>query len=285
MTVPSDVSSCAVSSPQPVNAARSPGALLGPEDASPFRSWAEERPTPFVLVSDHAGRSVPHRLGDMGVPAEQWERHIAWDIGIRNVARHLHELLGAAWIEQVYSRLVIDCNRRPGHPTSIPPVSDGTPVPANAALAPTARQQREEEILLPYHEEIARVLQARRNRPTLIVSLHSFTPEMNGRARPWQIGLLHDHDPESAALFSRLLQASDPALCIGDNEPYALTRQNDYTVPRHAEDRQLPALELEIRQDLITDEAGQAFWAERLADLLPRFWQARYQLQADGSRR
>ncbi|MFT8326282.1 N-formylglutamate amidohydrolase [Gluconobacter oxydans] len=246
--------------------------LLGASDPAPFLLFPEKTPSPFVFVSDHAGRAVPDALGDMGVQTEDWQRHIAWDIGIVGVGRILHELLGSALIEQVYSRLVIDCNRAPGHPTSMPLVSDGTPVPANQAAQETCRAKREREILHPYHDTIAEVLVERGPRPTALIALHSFTPQMNGKDRPWQIGILHNQDSRMASIALDLLR-EDAALCVGDNEPYVLTDTSDYTVPRHAEAAGLPYLEIEIRQDLIAEKTGQRDWARRLAALLPKVWE------------
>lgn len=250
-----------------------PSSLLGVKDPVPFVLYPELTPSPFVLVSDHAGRAVPEALGDMGVDAADWERHIAWDIGIDGVGRMLRERLGSALVEQAYSRLVIDCNRAPGHPTSMPLVSDGTPIPANSKAENVCRARREREILHPYHDAIAEVLTERRGRPTALISLHSFTPCMNGVERPWQIGILHNRDSRMATIALELLR-TEPCLCVGDNEPYILTDLSDYTVPRHAEAANLPYLEIEIRQDLIATAEGQQVWAMRLAELLPRVWQA-----------
>ncbi|KGB26048.1 hypothetical protein AtDm6_0327 [Acetobacter tropicalis] len=227
---------------------------------------------PFVLVSDHAGRAVPSYLGDLGVSAEDRARHIGWDIGIDGVGRALAQKLQAVLIEQVYSRLVIDCNRAPGHPTSIVKISDGTPVPTNHALTAEQIAYREDTILHPYHARITQELDARlkAGRPTVVVALHSFTPEMGGLKRPWQVGLLHNHDKRLAVLLMELLRKE--GLTVGDNEPYALTDTSDYTVPTHGEKRQLPHVEIEIRQDLIDHPAGQEEWAARLARLLPQAW-------------
>lgn len=252
--------------------------LLGESEARPYHVHAAVTDSPFVMISDHAGRAVPERLGDLGLPVDEWDRHIAYDIGIREVGRHLQQALGCLLVEQVYSRLVIDCNRAAGHPTSIPPVSDGAPVPGNQGLSAVERRQREEAILHAYHDEIERHLSRRKPETTLFVSLHSFTPAMqDGRRRPWDIGLLHDHDPHSARLMRTLLE-EEGGLHVGDNQPYVLNSQNEYSVPYHAGRRNLPALEIEIRQDLISDEVGQKVWAERLARLLPRFWERRKEM-------
>jgi len=245
--------------------------LLGSGDPPPVIIHAATRQSPFLLVSDHAGRAVPEALGDLGVSPEDWTRHIAWDIGIHGVGRLLHESLGATLIEQVYSRLVIDCNRAPGHPTSVPKLSDGTSVPTNANADEGCHTRREHEILHPYHDCIQEALAARRSQPTALIALHSFTPRMNGTDRPWHVGILHHKDTRSAHIMLDLLR-QEGDLTVGDNEPYVLTATSDYTVPRHAEAAGLPYLEIEIRQDLIAEDAGQAVWADRLARLLPRYW-------------
>ncbi|MBR0559439.1 N-formylglutamate amidohydrolase [Neokomagataea anthophila] len=246
--------------------------LLTEHDPHPVVRFAEDAPSPFVLVSDHAGRAIPSALGRLGIPEAEHERHIAHDIGIQGVGRRLRPALGAALIEQCYSRLVIDCNRSPGHPTSIPPVSDGTPIPVNAALSDQARRARENAILHPYHAVISAELDARKARPTALIALHSFTPSMQGVERPWHAGVLFNRDARLSHSAAALLRAE--GLCVGENEPYVLTETSDYTVPFHAEARGLPYLEIEIRQDLIADEAGQVEWAERLARLLPKAWEA-----------
>ena len=228
---------------------------------------------PFLLVSDHAGQAIPPDLAGLGLSEAERARHIGWDIGIDGMGRALAELLPAVLIEQIYSRLVIDCNRAPGHPTSIVRVSDETPVPGNHDLSDQQVAWRQQVILHPYHARIARALDERQaqNRPTALVALHSFTPSMRGKARPWQAGILHNRDSRLAQIMLDLLRAE--GLTVGDNEPYALTDTSDYTVPLHAEKRGLPYLEIEIRQDLIATPAGQAEWAQRLARLLPAAWQ------------
>jgi len=246
--------------------------LLGPDDPMPYRITKATAEGPFVLVSDHAGRAVPQCLGRLGVSEAEWDRHIAWDIGIHGVGIELSRLLGSVLVEQVYSRLVIDSNRAPGHPTSIPAISDRTEIEGNRALSSVCRARREREILHPYHDRIAEILRERSG-PTALIALHSFTPTMNGIARPWHVGILHHRDTRSAHIMLDLLR-QEGDLCVGDNEPYVLTATSDYTVPYHAERADLPYLEIEIRQDLIEDEAGQQSWAQRLARLLPLYWSA-----------
>jgi predicted N-formylglutamate amidohydrolase len=225
--------------------------------------------SPVLLVCDHAGRQVPQCLGDLGVPAAEWDRHIAWDIGAAGVCAALSPMLDAMCIAQTYSRLVIDCNRRPGHPTSIAPQSDGTLVPGNAGLGEAAIAARVHAIFVPYHAAIAAELDRRAaaGQPAVVVSMHSFTPVFGGSARPWQAGVLHNRDPKLSHALAAGLRAE--GFLVGDNEPYRLSDESDYTVPVHAEARRLPYVELEIRQDLIADAAGQLEWAMRLARTLP----------------
>ncbi len=243
--------------------------LLDANDPAPVCTLNPAGASSFLIVCDHAGRAIPGRLGDLGVSASDWERHIAWDIGAAGVARRLGAALRAVTIEQVYSRLVIDCNRRPGHPTSITPISDGTAIPANHGLPAAHAAARVTEIFAPYHDRIAAELDRRQQtrQATIVIAVHSFTPVFGGTAREWQAGVLHDRNPDFAIATGALLRAR--GLHVGDNEPYQLSDDSDYTVPVHAEARSLPYVELEIRQDLIEGDAGQEEWAALLADVLP----------------
>jgi predicted N-formylglutamate amidohydrolase len=189
------------------------------------------------------------------------------------LSEHLAEAFGASLVMQTYSRLVIDCNRPLDHPTSIPVISERTEIPGNVGLPAAQAEARAREIFAPYHAALAGELDARAGLPTLLVAMHSFTPVYMGVARPWQAGVLYHLEQRLAAIMIGLLRAEGD-LTVGDNEPYVLTGTSDYTVPHHAEARGLPYLELEIRQDLIADAAGQRAWADRLARLLPLAWQA-----------
>lgn len=244
--------------------------LLSQGDPPPVRVHAADASSPLLIVCDHAGRCVPARLGDLGVAPVDWDRHIAWDIGAAGVCAALAPLLGVCWIEQVYSRLVIDCNRQPGHPTSIAPESDSTPIPGNHDLSEEAKALRLREIFNPYHGAIAAALdrlEAQGAAP-IVIAMHSFTPEMAGFRRPWEAGVLFNRNPALSLVLAGLLR--EAGLTVGENEPYALADDSDYTVPVHAEARGLDYVELEIRQDLIASEQGQLRWAELLAGALPR---------------
>ncbi len=201
----------------------------------------------------------------MGASPDAFERHIAWDIGAGALANRLAHSLNACVIQQTYSRLVIDCNRNPERADAIVEVSDGTLIPANANLTSAEVSARVEMIHAPYHARIAAELNLRADKglETVVVAIHSFTPRMNGLARPWQVGVLHlGNSRVSQAMLASL--ANEAELIVGDNEPYAMAGI-DYTVPLHAIGRGLDYLELEVRQDLIGDESGQAVWSARLA--------------------
>ena len=240
--------------------------LLGSTDVPPVLEDNAAGGSPFLLTCDHYGRLTPRSLGDLGLPASELTRHIAWDIGIAGVAEALSKQLDAHLIAQRYSRLVIDCNRPPGAPGSIPRISEATTIPANEALGRDAAELRRQVIFNPYHRRIAEVIEARLREgvPTVLVSLHSFTPVYAGIARPWHIGTLYQRDTRLPPLLLKQLRGEGD-LVVGNNEPYAVSDETDYTIPVHGEARGLMNTGIEIRQDLIADQAGQQQWADRLA--------------------
>src|ERR1700756_3978968 len=245
---------------------RETSSLLGVNDDSPvFEKKAAGR-SPFLLTCDHYGRLIPKVLGDLGLPEGELARHIGWDIGIAGVSETLSEHLDAHLIVQRYSRLVIDCNRPPHVASSIPLISEATTVPGNEGLSREEAELRRTQIFDPYHARIDAVIDARAQQgwPTVLVSLHSFTPVYAGIARPWHIGTLYHRDTRLPPLLLQALRAEGD-LVVGDNEPYAVNDITDYTIPVHGEARGLANTGIEIRQDLIADPGGQRQWAERLA--------------------
>jgi predicted N-formylglutamate amidohydrolase len=228
----------------------------------------------FLLVADHAGDRIPRALGGLGLTEAERTRHIGWDIGIAGLGRLVADALDATLIQQNYSRLVIDCNRPPGTPASIPAISEVTAIPGNAALSAADRRAREREIFWPYHRRIETEIAARReqNRATALIALHSFTPVFKGVSRPWHAALLYHRDPRLAQRLLALLKERE-GLVVGDNEPYFVSDQTDYTIPVHGERHGLPHALIEIRQDLIADERGQRQWALLLAQVLPRAYE------------
>lgn len=233
-----------------------PAGIVNPKPAAPHK---------YLLIGDHAGRLIPRALGGLGVPTAEFDRHIAWDIGIRALGEALSRRLDVPFVHQRYSRLVIDCNRDPERSDAMPAVSDGTPIPGNAALSPADRAARVATIHEPYQRAIAGQLAP----DTILVALHSFTPRLaDGEPRPWQAGILYEGGDTRFALACLAALRDEPELTVGDNEPYAMN-EIDYTIPRHAYPAR-PYVEFEVRQDLIATPAGVAEWSERLARVLER---------------
>jgi predicted N-formylglutamate amidohydrolase len=250
---------------------KQPHTVLATDEPPAFEVTQENGTAPFVIVADHAGRRIPRSLGQLGLAAGDCERHIAWDIGAGLVSLRVGQELAATVIRQTYSRLVIDCNRTPGTPQSILAVSESTCVPGNASLSEAARSSRLREIFEPYHTCITGELDRRATalQNTVLISIHSFTPVYLALARPWHVGVLYNRDPRLAHRLMQLLR-SEPGLVVGDNEPYSVGDETDYTIPVHGEQRGLPHVAIEIRQDLITAAAGQEKFAMLLARLLPQ---------------
>ncbi len=251
-----------------------PTSLLAADEPQPVTVTNEGGRSPFVIVADHAGKYLPRRLQMLGLQEAQCEGHIAWDIGAGAVSCRLGDALGAVVIRQNYSRLAIDCNRTPGSETSIVELSELTTVPGNIGLGKAQIEARFREIFQPYHDRIAGELDRRRQagRPTVLIAMHSFTPVFKAAARRWHVGVLYNRDPRLAKILMDLLRC-EQGLVVGDNEPYRLTDESDYTIPIHGERRDLRHVEIEIRQDLIADEAGQRRWAGLFAQLLPQAYQ------------
>lgn len=253
-----------------MTAVRPPAGLLEADEPEPVAVVRPEGRSPVLLACDHAGRRVPRRLGRLGLPEAEFERHIAWDIGAAAVSRQLSEALDATLVEQRYSRLVVDCNRPPEVENAVPLVSEVTTIPGNYGLDAAARQARIAEIFEPYHAAIAAEIDRRAaaGRPTALLAMHSFTPVYRGEARPWAIGTLYGRDGRLARELFELLVAQG-RFKVGDNEPYSVSDETDYTIPVHGEARGLVHVGIEIRQDLVSDAQGQAAWAALLARVLP----------------
>jgi predicted N-formylglutamate amidohydrolase len=248
--------------------------LLEADESAPATVHNGNGKSPFLIVADHAGNCLPRALHGLGVSESEYERHIAWDIGIAAVSCLLADALDATLVQQNYSRLVIDCNRTPGSETSIPEISELTLVPGNIGLTEEQKAVRVRAIFRPYHDQIASELDRRRQarRPSALIAMHSFTPIYKGVARPWHAGVLYNRDPRFAHLLMGLLKR-EAGLTVGDNEPYSVTDASDYTIPVHGEQRGLHHVAIEIRQDMISDTKGQRAWGGMLARLLPQVYQ------------
>lgn len=224
----------------------------------------------LLLVCDHASNVVPRALDDLGLPHHELRRHIGWDIGAAAVTRHLVAAMDVPAVMTRFSRLVVDCNRAPDHAGLIPPVSDLTEIPGNRGLTSEARAARMAELYEPYHAELDRQidrLTALSGADPVIVSIHSFTPVMDGIERPWEIGVLWNVDPRlPVPLIDRLRRERE--LTVGDNQPYSAREGFGHTLDTHGDGRGLANALVEVRQDLIDTEHGARDWAARIKSAL-----------------
>ncbi len=248
---------------------RSATGFLGPDDPAAFEIVNPQGRASVVLLCDHASNRVPKALGTLGLPRRELERHIAWDIGIAAVTRRLAPALDAPAVLSGYSRLVIDCNRDVKDEQSIPESSDGTDVPGNRNLAEHEIDDRIRFCYEPYHDTASRLIEGAeaRGRPPVVVFMHSFTPFMNGQARPWHVGVLWERDGRMALPAMDFLNKRGD-LVVGDNEPYSALEPRGYSLPFHASRAGRPTMQFEIRQDLISHDNGVEDWAVIIEDVL-----------------
>lgn len=228
-----------------------------------------ERASRWLILCDHARNLVPDWVngGDLGIAAEDMQRHIAYDIGAAGVAKRLAELLDAPAIMSNFSRLVIDPNRGEDDPTLVMQLYDGTLIAGNRGISQAGIDERLERCYRPYHAAVTKL--AARHDDTVIVSVHSFTPRFRGRPlRPWHCGLLYADDTRLSLPLVQLLEQV-PGLVVGANKPYSGHLTGD-TIYRHAIEPGRQNTLIEVRNDLIESDAGQAEWAERFAQLLPK---------------
>lgn len=250
------------------------GPLLNADDSPVFTVERAQGTSAFVLTCDHAGRKIPRKLANLGLSEHELSTHVVWDLGVAELGRRLSTHLDAFLILHNYSRLVIDPNRPPTASDSIPVLSERTRIAANEGLSSTDTRERFEQLVLPYHQRLADELDARKARsqpsiahPNILVALHSFTPVYLNESRPWHAGVLYGRDPRFGRLVLEQLRANN-ALHVGDNQPYSVSDDSDYTLIVHGEQRGIPHVGIEIRQDLLASDADAQRWAEQLAKVL-----------------
>jgi predicted N-formylglutamate amidohydrolase len=236
---------------------------------APFELVNAAGRSPVVLVCEHASNHIPSEYRGLGLAPEHLERHIAWDRGAASLTRRLAALLDSAALLGTYSRLLIDLNRPPDAPGSIPTVSERTAIPGNVDLAAEEKERRIASIFTPFQDRLGDLIGQRESdyQPPILVSIHSFNPTFCGEVRPMHAGILYERAADLGAnLVGRL--AADPALVVRSNEPYAVARDEDYALLVHGDDRGVPAVLVEIRNDGLETEPGVETWAKRLAEAL-----------------
>ncbi|MEI5678740.1 MULTISPECIES: N-formylglutamate amidohydrolase [unclassified Mesorhizobium] len=236
---------------------------------APYENIEGDRKRGIVLLGDHAKRALPDEYGDLGLPPAEFQRHIAYDIGVEQVTRKLAALLGAPAVLANFSRLLIDPNRGEDDPTLIRQLYDGTVVPGNYPMTPEERERRLDNYYRPYHDAVGAMVSSvarESGKAPFLFSVHSFTPVMQGYVRPWHVGLLWDRDDRAVRPLIELL-AEDGTLTVGDNEPYDGALRGD-TMFKHAIVNGYAHALIEIRQDLIADDATAEDWAIRLAPIV-----------------
>ena len=239
------------------------------DDIEAVEVFNEGGQAPVLILSDHSGCDIPAYLGDLGLPEEERRRHIGWDIGATDMTRRLASRLDATAVLNHVSRLVIDPNRVPYTPTSIPAVADGTFVPGNQDLSLKEQQRRIRLSFIPYHRTISREIARLRRRVGIpvIIAMHSFTPAMQREWRPWEAGVLFADDDRLATPVLERLRA-DTSLCIGANQPYSGNHPGSYSLQFHALRPGFPNVAFEVRQDQIATKSDAEAWADRLARAL-----------------
>lgn len=241
--------------------------LLENDEPAAFELINAKGRNTLLLIADHASNRVPRCLQQLGLSEEILASHIAWDAGTADVARQLSKLMDAPLLLSNYSRLVIDCNRAATSAESILQESDGVRIPANEDLSDEHIASRISAVFDPYHAAITEFLEARKDENMVMLSIHSFSPSLQGKARPWSIGVCYGDDPRLADALLPQLSKVTPGL-VGDNEPYSIEDDVDYSLPYHATNRGLPHVMLEIRRDQIESANS----AQHYAQLIHTAW-------------
>ena len=246
--------------------------LLTKADPAPFRIENPKGKAQCVIVCDHASNRIPAALGTLGLSKAERDMHIAWDPGTEHIGRYLGEKLDAPAYFATYSRIVVDVNRGANSPECMREVYDHVSVPGNQKLSRSAKKQRVDEIFNPYHKNLAALIARFRKKKRIpaIVSIHSFTPEMDGYKRPWHIGVLWNKEDDIALKLIENLRQQNPGMIVGENEPYSLKAENlsKNTIGTHAENTGLPYVIVEFRQDLVKTKRDALKWGKIFLDAL-----------------
>ena len=245
--------------------------LLAPDETAPFIILNADAILPVLLVCDHASNRFPRSLGTMGLDYLDRVSHIALDIGANAVAEALADNLGVTAVLCQYSRLIVDCNRELTDDSAFLECSDGVDVPGNHDLQRNEKERRASEIYWPYHNAIKnQIVRIKKHGiDPVVISIHSFTPVMNGNDREWEIGVLWDKDSVTAEIF--LTRLVESGYLVGDNKPYSGKDPEDFTIDFHAESTGLPHVGIEICQNLINDDDGVEHVSNTLKEIISTY--------------
>jgi predicted N-formylglutamate amidohydrolase len=244
-------------------------ALLASDEPPPFEIINAGGSSRAIVTCDHASNRMPRAIGTLGLAPEQLELHVAWDIGAAIMAERLAQILDAPLIRSGYSRLVIDLNRPPASPASIPPQSEVVRVPGNEGVSPEEAKRRADALFHPYHGALGRLLDERieRAKMPVYIAMHSFTPIYFGEARHVEVCVAWRKDDRVARLVLPKLEAEGCWKVVA-NDPFVITLAGDYGIPYQAEARGLPCVMIELRQDLVGRDEDARAWGERLASII-----------------
>jgi predicted N-formylglutamate amidohydrolase len=240
--------------------------ILAANEPAPFKVINPKGCGAGLIICDHSSKRVPRSLGGLALKKSDLGRHIGWDIGTEDIGRYLSKALDMPAVLAGYSRLVVDLNRAPDHRECMVEESDHTQIPANAGLSNAARELRLKEIFWPYHNQIARQVDrfVKKRQTPLLLAIHSFTPEMDNVKRPWHIAVLWNKQEKIAKKLIAAIRKNNPGFLVGENEPYTLKNERfkGSTIWRHAEERDLPYVFVEFRQDLVDTKEKAVQWAD-----------------------
>ena len=224
----------------------------------------------LIVICDHASNAFPPGYGTLGLPADQLQRHIAYDIGAAAITRAIAGALDAPAVLSRFSRLLIDPNRGSDDPTLIMRLSDGAVVPGNRHLDQAERNKRFRLYYEPYHRAIDGTIDQclAAGVPPALLSIHSFTESWKGVPRPWHVGILWDKDARLAKPLLSHFEA-EGTLIVGDNQPYNGALEGD-CMWQHGTMRGLAHAIIEVRQDLIREASGQKAWAGRIIEIVEK---------------
>ena len=246
-----------------------PLSLLTSQDPNPVEIIPASTPSPVLLVCDHAGDRIPLKLQEHSLPPEDMARHIAVDINAELVARVIAAEMNSTLVIQRYSRLVVDVNRPESSSELMPKISDETLIPFNQNVSASERKARLDQIYFPYHNRIHELLNERRNSPSALVAIHSFTPQLsNGNIRDWHIDLMSRTSMDFVHSLQNKIQTASPKLNVGISQIFQMHDKRDYTLPHHGESRDIPNASIEIRNDMLASEEDINDWGKLLAACL-----------------